>query len=235
MDNIYNPILLALLLFTVALLLFISWCRIFAKAGIPWERLFVPFFGTYWTYGVANAGGIFWCNLILSLISFMMPIFGVYMDEGMAIVLLIGYLIIHIIYCVKLSKAFGHGGGFAFGLIVLTPLFLMILGLGSSEYAYPKKTPPHIARAQALRAAKQTPSSRTAIVPPQAPEAPQVSAPASSQPQPEKKPTAEKAAPTVSWICYNCNTSNAMTSDCCIKCSILKKHPANTIVRSDPQ
>lgn len=35
-------------------------------------------------------------------------------------------------YSVKLAKAFGKGTGFAIGLIFLSPIFMLILGLGDS-------------------------------------------------------------------------------------------------------
>lgn len=34
----------------------------------------------------------------------------------------------------KLSKAFGHGIGFTLGLIFLSPIFMLILGFGNSQY-----------------------------------------------------------------------------------------------------
>ena len=42
--------------------------------------------------------------------------------------------VIAIIQQVKLSKVFGHGIGFALGLIFLSPFFRLILGFGSSQY-----------------------------------------------------------------------------------------------------
>ncbi len=43
-------------------------------------------------------------------------------------------IIVWIIVAIDLAKAFGHGGGFAIGLILLPPVFLLILGFGSSTY-----------------------------------------------------------------------------------------------------
>ena len=43
-------------------------------------------------------------------------------------------VVINIMYCIKLSRAFGHGIGFAIGLILLQPIFLLILGFGSDPY-----------------------------------------------------------------------------------------------------
>ena len=43
-------------------------------------------------------------------------------------------LVIGIMGLHKVSKAFGHGAGFTLGLIFLNPIFLLILGFGSSQY-----------------------------------------------------------------------------------------------------
>jgi len=43
-------------------------------------------------------------------------------------------IIVWIIVAIDLAKAFGHGTGFAIGLILLPPVFLLILGFGSSTY-----------------------------------------------------------------------------------------------------
>jgi len=43
-------------------------------------------------------------------------------------------LIAWIIVAVDLAKAYGHGVGFAIGLILLGPIFILILGFGASEY-----------------------------------------------------------------------------------------------------
>jgi hypothetical protein len=39
-----------------------------------------------------------------------------------------------IIVAIDLAKAYGHGTGFAIGLILLGPIFILILGFGSSTY-----------------------------------------------------------------------------------------------------
>lgn len=43
-------------------------------------------------------------------------------------------LIVWIIIAFELSRAYGHGGGFAIGLIFLSFIFFLILGFGSDEY-----------------------------------------------------------------------------------------------------
>ncbi len=49
-------------------------------------------------------------------------------------VLSIVMLVINIIYNVRLSQSFGHGGGYAVGLIFLSTIFLLILAFGKSQY-----------------------------------------------------------------------------------------------------
>ena len=43
-------------------------------------------------------------------------------------------IVVWIILLIDLAKAFGKGGGFAVGLILLGPIFMLILGFGSAEY-----------------------------------------------------------------------------------------------------
>ena len=46
-------------------------------------------------------------------------------------------IIVSIIVCIKLARAFGKGGGFAAGLILLPFVFIPILGFGSATYLGP--------------------------------------------------------------------------------------------------
>lgn len=50
------------------------------------------------------------------------------------IILSIVIFVINIIYDVRLSKSFGHGGGYAVGLIFLPTIFMLILAFGKSQY-----------------------------------------------------------------------------------------------------
>lgn len=49
-------------------------------------------------------------------------------------VLSIALCVIDILFEVNLSKSFGHGAGYALGLIFLTPIFMLILAFGKSQY-----------------------------------------------------------------------------------------------------
>ena len=135
---------LPLLLMLFVILILIAWCKLFRKAGLPWERMFVPVYSSYWMYKIAGAKKIFWTNLIISIVmmlssAIILPFMNsadsaVVVVSLLCLALVVTVLVLYCVYCVKLSKAFGHGGGFAFGLIVLYPIFIMILGFGSSEY-----------------------------------------------------------------------------------------------------
>lgn len=49
-------------------------------------------------------------------------------------ILSIAMFVISILSCVNMSKSFGHGGGYAVGLIFLPIIFLLILAFGKSQY-----------------------------------------------------------------------------------------------------
>lgn len=125
----------------MGILSFIAWCKAFTKAGIPWERMFVPFYGQYTQYSIAGAGVIYWVNLLapflMTVITTLMTLLHPYVGLFFYFVFIVLIFVLHCFYCVKLAKAFGYGGGFAVGLILLNPIFIMILGFGSSVYVGP--------------------------------------------------------------------------------------------------
>jgi hypothetical protein len=67
-------------------------------------------------------------------------------------------VVIHIIFCVKLSKAFGHKGGWAVGLVFLNEIFYLMIGLGKSQYTKPEEpVAPAPAPAPAAPASEEAP------------------------------------------------------------------------------
>ena len=98
-------------------LLVIAWWKIFTKAGVEGWMALVPFLNLYQIYKIAWGEGWYF---LLMLIPF------------------VGW-VIEIIKTVKLSQAFGHGAGFALGLIFLPNIFTLILGFGSDRYLGPVK------------------------------------------------------------------------------------------------
>lgn len=84
----------------------------FVKAGKPGWASIIPFYNTYCLFDMGFGKG--WMFLLL-----LVPIVG----EVFAIILYF-----------KIAKAFGKGIGFGFGLLLLNPIFMCILGFGDAEY-----------------------------------------------------------------------------------------------------
>lgn len=100
---------------------------IFQKAGKPGWAIIIPFFNTYVLLKICGRPG-WW------LILFFIPFVNVVID---------------IIVLVDLARSFGRGVGFAIGLILLAPIFVLILAFGGSRYVGPAGAP-QVARAPAF-------------------------------------------------------------------------------------
>ena len=92
--------------------------NIFTKAGEAGWKSLIPIYGDYVSYKIAWQTSYFWLSFILGIVASYVS--SANLNESM--------------YCIKLSRAFGHGIGFAIGLILLQPIFLLILGFGSDQY-----------------------------------------------------------------------------------------------------
>ena len=116
----------------------IAYWRIFKKAGEPGWKSLIPVYSGYVQYKIAWKPMMFWIMLIATFIG--NYTYNNYLSESstmwMVITLILGVvcLIINIMYSVKLAKAFGKGIGFAVGLLLLQPIFILILAFGSAEY-----------------------------------------------------------------------------------------------------
>ncbi len=111
--------------------------NIFTKAGEAGWKSLIPIYGDYVSYKIAWQTSYFWLSFILGIVASYVS--SANLNESMfltviATLLRIVIAVINIMYCVKLSRAFGHGIGFAIGLILLQPIFLLILGFGSDQY-----------------------------------------------------------------------------------------------------
>ena len=129
----------AVLLILGVIMIVANW-RIYEKAGEHGWWSLVPVLGGHVAYKIAWHPFFFWFNAAclcgVEIFSYMqldgevnMPYIAI-----ASLVLSIASLVMSIAYNIKLSKAFGHGVGFAVGLILLPILFIPILGFGSSEY-----------------------------------------------------------------------------------------------------
>lgn len=114
--------------------------KIFTKAGEAGWKSIIPFLNTYVLFKIAWNVKMFWImtgTLIAGSVctSIAGEDGGVLTIVGAAFSLIscvVGIIMIH-----KLSKSFGHGILFTLGLLFLSPLFTLILGLGSSRYIGP--------------------------------------------------------------------------------------------------
>jgi hypothetical protein len=96
----------------IAVLVIGGWWKVFSKAGKPGWAAIVPIYNIIIMLEIAGKP-IWWILLCL------IPVVN---------------LIIIIIVMVEIAKAFGHGVGFAIGMILLGFIFVPILGFGSSQY-----------------------------------------------------------------------------------------------------
>ena len=105
----------AIIMIAWIVVLLIGLWKMFTKAGKPGWAFIVPFYNMYCLFEMSFGNG--W----LFLLTFV-PCVNV---------------VIQIMLCFKLAKAFGKGVGFGFGLLFLTPIFYLILGFGDAEYIGP--------------------------------------------------------------------------------------------------
>lgn len=137
------------------LIIFGMW-RIFEKAGKEGWKSIIPIYNVYTLFKII--GKNFWKEVLPIII---IPVVGFIIALATAngggwsalvnmligslliyIILAIYCLVLHIEVCIALGKSFGKSGGFIFGLVVLAPVFIIILGLDKSDYLgpYNKKT-----------------------------------------------------------------------------------------------
>ena len=95
---------------TVALLA-AQW-RVFAKAGVPGWACLIPVYNLVKLLHITGRSG--WWTL------------------GLFVPFLNLFVSIRLVF--ELAGAFGRGVGFGFGLLLLSPIFIPILGFGSAHY-----------------------------------------------------------------------------------------------------
>ena len=114
--------------------------KIFTKADQPGWMSIIPILNNYILFKISWSTKMFWAMIGSGVLG---GIFNSLAGDQGGIFLYLAfffYLVMMIICLVdvhKLSKSFGHGLGFTLGLLFLSPLFTLILGLGKSEYIGP--------------------------------------------------------------------------------------------------
>ena len=116
----------------------IAYWKIFTKAGQPGWKSIIPIYNQYTQFRISwKIPYMYWVWLACMVAGVILgSINGWIAYVGGAASL--AATIIGVIATVKLSKAYGHGVSFAIGLIFLGPIFMMILGFGSSQYLGPQ-------------------------------------------------------------------------------------------------
>lgn len=141
--GISNLAVLGGIYLTVALVWWIlqivaNW-KIFTKAGQAGWKSIIPIYGDYVSYKIAWQSSYFLLLFVLQIVISCIDGLANPNQDNVVLLAIVALLkvittIISILYAVKLAKAFGKGGWFAAGLIVLSPIFLLILGFGDSQY-----------------------------------------------------------------------------------------------------
>lgn len=101
-----------LVLLVLLVLVIVATWKVFVKAGEPGWASIIPFYSHYVLFKMALGNG--W----LFLLSFV-PV--------------VGWIAPYVAYFM-LAKKFGKGTGFGIGMILLTPIFMLMLAFGDAEY-----------------------------------------------------------------------------------------------------
>lgn len=111
--------------------------RIFTKAGEKGWKSLIPLYNLYVEYGLTWKANMAILIIGLTVAGQIVQRIG---GEGnlltslVSMVISITTLVLEIIGWNKLAKAFGKGTGFTWGLVLLQPVFVIILGFGSAQY-----------------------------------------------------------------------------------------------------
>ena len=135
LGGMLTSILAVVLIFYV--LLIIAMWKIFTKAGEKGWKSIIPIYNVYIYFKIAGVKNYFWilfCAIIIEYIVIAAAGQNSAVAGIVTIIYVILALVLDILHSVKLSKAFGHGGGYAVGLILLPNIFTLILGFGKDEY-----------------------------------------------------------------------------------------------------
>lgn len=115
--------------------------KIFNKAGEPGWKSIIPLYNTYTAFKISWKTSMFWIWLAATVLT---GFFDGLNENGGGILGILSFifgivcLIILIVFEIKMAKSFGKGIGFAIGLIILNPIFILILGFGSARYLGPE-------------------------------------------------------------------------------------------------
>lgn len=114
--------------------LIIARWKLFTKAGEAGWKSIIPIYNRYIFYKISWKPTMFWTAIALGIVSGFFYSVGAIGMTVIGTILLIIATVIDISLLYKISKAYGHGAGYTIGLVFLTSIFTLILGLGKSQY-----------------------------------------------------------------------------------------------------
>ncbi len=129
---------IVLLLLYCVLYIIGAW-RVFTKAGEPGWKSLIPIYNSYITYRISWNVTMFWIMLALLAAGAVLTAFENTTLNSIGSLCTLAAGVFNIIDCYRLSQAYGHGILFAIGLVLFNPVFLIILGFGSSRYIGPQE------------------------------------------------------------------------------------------------
>lgn len=107
------------ILLPIALVILIGMWRVYSKAGQPGWAVLIPIYNIYVLTQIIRRPG-WW---ILLYFASLIPVVGS-----------IAVLVVSIMDYLRLAKVFGKSMGFGVGLLLLSPVFIPILGFGNASY-----------------------------------------------------------------------------------------------------
>ena len=102
------------------ILMIVAMVKIFSKAGKPGWHSIIPILNGWQMCVIAGKPG--WWSIVMILVG-IIPVVGAIVSLVMAVMI-----------CNGLSQNFGKSTGFTVGLVLLSPIFLLILAFGSTQY-----------------------------------------------------------------------------------------------------
>lgn len=123
-----------IIVIVIAVLSIVACWKLFEKAGEAGWKSIIPIYNSYILFKICWKPMMFWIVLACSVVNSVAAAITNDPNNWICIISLLVVAVITIMQLVMLSKAYGHGGGFAVGLIFLNTIFMLILGLGDSQY-----------------------------------------------------------------------------------------------------
>ena len=132
-----------LIQFAFFILQIVSFWILFQKADVAGWKSIIPIYSDWKMFDIVWETKYFWLSIGLT---FVHAIFSYLIQNVFTTgILMIIFTVIRLIvlffsrmveyfFCRNLARSYGKGDGFTFGLFFLYPIFILILGLGSSRF-----------------------------------------------------------------------------------------------------